>query len=337
MSQPPQNGWGQGSANGYGQDPDAGYGSSDAGQGYGQQGFGQDGSAGYGQASYEQQGYSQQGYDQQGYDQPAYEQQGYGQDPNAGYGQSSADGGFGASSPSFAPAFGGDASPQGGQEPPTKNGGRIAIFVCAGCAVLALLLVVVGGGIWLFTRDGGEPTGGGSTSQEESREAEESATDPDASEEESPAAGGGAGTQDDPYATGETFTLDDGEGGTLDVTIGDVNWDATDEVMQAYEFNTEPGEDEVYILIPVSVTYHGDGEADPFLLLYVEYATDGGNTFVSEGALTPNSAFDVGTLRDGGSGDWEEGMIIPRDQVESGKVVVSVLFDFDGEETWVQV
>ena len=47
-------------------------------------------------------------------------------------------------------------------------------------------------------------------------------TDPDASEEESPAAGGGAGTQDDPYATGETFTLDDGEGGTVDVTIGDV-------------------------------------------------------------------------------------------------------------------
>lgn len=139
MSQPPQNGWGQGSPDGYGQ------------QGYGQQ------QGGYGQ------------------------QPGYGQDPNGGFGQqpgySQLSPPAGPAAPTYPPASG------GGQEPPKGKGGRIAIFACVGCAVLALLIGIVGGGIWFFTRDAGDTrTGEETTTQEEP--SDEVTTEPDPFEEE---------------------------------------------------------------------------------------------------------------------------------------------------------
>ena len=361
MSQPPQNGWGQNPSD----DP---YGQQSADpQGYGQQSdYGQPG-GGQEQPGHDQQAFGQQGYDQQGFGQTSAEQPGYGQaSPNAGaygqqpgYGQPSPNaGGYGQDQPGFAPAFGAagtpGVAPQGGEPKKSK---KVPILICAGCAVLALLLVIVGGGIFLLTRGGDEPTSGGgaTTSQEETTAEEtteeseeptdEATTEEEATEEESEepteeesegSGGEGAGTQDAPYAVGETFTLEDGEGGTLDVTIGEVNWDATGAVMDTNEFNTEPGDDETYILVPVELTYHGDGTAEPFLALTVEYVAEG-NTYSDEGAVTPNSAWDAGTLHDGGSVEYDVGIIVPKDRVEVGMLQVDVLFNFSSEPVWVAV
>lgn len=321
MSQPPQNGWGSPqSGDPYGQNsPNGGYGQGQPSQDYGQ------------------------GHDQ-GYGQPDYGQdQGYGQpSPNGGYGQDA------AFAPSFGEAGGQGYAPQGAVP---KKSNKVPILICAGCAVLALLLIIVGGGIFLFTRDSDEPRSGGETTATETEDStdeptaeptdeptaeptEEQTEEPTEEPTEAPA-GEGEGTKDDPYAVGEMFTLDDGEGGTLDVTIGAINWDATDAMMEANQFNTEPGEGETFIIIPVEMTYHGDDTAEPFLSLMVDYVTNGGNTFSDEGSVTPNSAFDVGTLHDGGSGAWDIGIIIPEDQVKDGALQVDVLFNFTGEPVWV--
>lgn len=370
MSQPPQNGWGPNpSDDPYGQqsaDPQ-GYGQQSADpQGYGQQSdYGQPG-GGQEQPGHDQQAFGQQGYDQQGFGQTSAEQPGYGQaSPNAGaygqqpgYGQPSPNAGYGQDQPGFAPAFGAAGTPgvalQGGEPKKSK---KVPILICAGCAVLALLLVIVGGGIFLLTRGGDEPTSGGeatssqeeTTAEETTEESEEptdeATTEEEATEEESEepteeesegSGGEGAGTQDAPYAVGETFTLEDGEGGTLDVTIGEVNWDATGAVMDTNEFNTEPGDDETYILVPVELTYHGDGTAEPFLALTVEYVAEG-NTYSDDGAVTPNSAWDAGTLHDGGSVEYDVGIIVPKDRVEVGMLQVDVLFNFSSEPVWVAV
>lgn len=329
MSQPPQNPWAQPPS-------DDQYGASSANGAYGQ----------------EPQSYGQQGYDQQGYGQDAG-QGGYGQpSANAGYGQEAQD--FGQQS-SFAPAFGADGQQAYAQhaEPPKKST-KVPLLVCAGCAVLALIVIIVGTGIFLFTRDDGEPTGGGPTTEgttseetsgeETSEEAtteeatsEEATTEEATSEEATEASGDGQGTKDAPYAIGETFTLDDGSGGSLEVIIGEVDWDATDAVMEASSSNEDPGEGETYILVPVSLTYHGDGTAEPgYFSLTVDYVGESGNSFSDEGALTPQSWIGVGTLHDGGTGEWQYGIIIPEDQARTGSFTVSTLMNFTSDPVWVK-
>lgn len=323
MSQPPQNPWGQPPS-------DDQYGQQSANAGYGQ------GPPPYGQ----QQGYGEEGYGQQAYGQGspsgAYAQPspntGYGQDPQ-GWGQA----------PSSAPAFGADGQQSHAQhaEPPKKSS-KTPLLICAGCAVLALIVLLVGGGIFLFTRDGGEPTDDRTTSEQATTEDGEEPTEEDAtteeatSEEATEAAADGKGTKDAPYAIGEKFTVEDGEGGTLDVTIGEVNWDATDEVMGANEFNEEPGEGETYILVPVSMTYHGDGTSEPGFSLMVDYVTEGGNSYSDAGSVTPNSWLDVGTLHDGGTAEWEIGILIPADQAKNGHFTVSPLLNFSADPVWVK-
>lgn len=363
MSQPPQNGWGQPpSGEPYGQpSPNSGYGQGQGGYGQDQPGgYGQDQPGGYGQDQFGGNGQDQpSGY---GQDQPGgygQEQFGaYGQDQAGGYGQPSPNGGYGqqggfGQDASYAPAFGdtgGGFAPQG---PEKKGPGKLPFLICAGCALLALLLVIVGGGIFLFVRTGDEETGGGGdettqsepadeetseeptdepTSEDPTDEATEEQTSEEATDE---AAADDAGTQDDPYALGETFTLEDGEGGTLDVTIGEVNWDATDEVMKASGGNTEPGDDETYILVPVKLTYHGSGTAEPGFSMMVEYVSGAGNTYSDEYAVTPKDWVDVGSLHDGGTGEWQIGMIVPKDQVKDGAFTVQAMLDFTADPVWV--
>ncbi|WP_270408573.1 hypothetical protein [Brachybacterium paraconglomeratum] len=327
MSQPPQNPWGQPpSDDQYGQQ------SANGGHGQGPQPYGQQ--QGYGEG-YGQQGYSQ-GSPSGAYGQPS---------PNTGYGQDSR--GWGQA-PSAAPAFGADAQqPYAQHAEPPKKSSKTPLLICAGCAVLALIVLLVGGGIFLFTRDGGEPTDDRTTSEQATTEDGEEPTEEDATTEEATseeatteeateAAADGKGTKDAPYAIGEKFTVEDGEGGTLDVTIGDVNWDATDEVMGANEFNEEPGEGETYILVPVSMTYHGDGTSEPGFSLMVDYVTEGGNSYSDAGSVTPKSWIDVGTLHDGGTGEWEIGILIPADQAKNGHFAVSPLLNFSAEDVWVK-
>ncbi|MDN5820481.1 MAG: PT domain-containing protein [Brachybacterium sp.] len=314
MSQPPQNGWGQQPPSG---DP---YGPSSANGGYGAQG------------------------------QPPH---GFGA---PGTGPTSANGGYGqdgAFAPSFGDGGGQGVAPQGGAP---KTSYKVPLLVCAGCALLVLLLLVVGGGIFLFTRGGEEPAGGGETTTTEGGEdptdeptdepTEEPPEDPTDEPTEDPSddpteeptdqpAGDGAGTEDDPYALGQKFTLDDGEGGTLDVTIGEVNWDATDEVMDASSSNTAVSENQTYILVPVTVTYHGDDTAEPILLLTLDYHSEAGGTYTDDGALTPQSVIYTDTLNDGDSDTWDYGIIVPAAEIESGHFTVRALFDFSAEDSWV--
>src|SRR5699024_6400220 len=163
---------------------------------------------------------------------------------------------------------------------------------------------------------------------------DDAAEEPSDDAAEEPAADGG-GTKDSPYALGETFTSEDADGGTLDVTLGEVDWDATDAVMEANEFNTEPEDGETYILVPIEVTYHGDDSFEPGFSLSVEYVSDKGNSYSDAGAITPDSRIDVGTVYDGGTAAWSDGILSPQDQVDSGSFTVQALLDFTGDKVWV--
>lgn len=340
MSQPPQDQWGQQSGEPYGQDPNQ---NPDPNQG-------QDPNAGWGQPSPDA-GYGQ---DQAGYGQPS-PNAGYGQD-QAGYGQPSPNAGYGQPSANdYAPGFGADGQPAGDiQQGGKKPGSKLPLLICAGCGVLALLLGLIGGGIFLFTRDGGEPTGGTTTTQEEattepggdesSEPGGDETTEPvgDESSEpggeetsEAPAASGDKGTRDNPYAVDEKFTMPDGESGEVEVSFGAVNWDATAEIKEENQFNEDPGEGEVHIMVPVTITYHGPDSVSPSFLLSIDYVADSGNSFTQASLVVPNGSLDQGELYDGGSTTYNVPFTVPADTVQKGKFNVSVLFDFSGEEVWV--
>ncbi|QNN82396.1 hypothetical protein H3H54_15530 [Brachybacterium sp. Z12] len=236
-----------------------------------------------------------------------------------------------------------------------KKSNKVPILICAGCAVLALLLISVGAGIFLFTRDGGEPVGDGpetittepdepETDDPETDEpttdeptTEEPTTDEPTTDEPTDEPSAGKGSQDAPYAVGQTFTIDDEAGGTLDITVGEIDWDATEAVMGRSAENPEPGDGEVYILVPVTVTYHGDSTQEPMLLLWVDYLSDAGGSYEDAIAVTPNTVFEKGTMRDGDTEDWEYGIIVPEDEVQAGSVSVRAFLDFSNNPTWVRV
>src|SRR5699024_3828565 len=200
--------------------PDQPYGQSSPNGGYGD--YGQSQQDGYGQPS------------------PAEGYGGYGQDPSA-------------ASPSFGPSFG-ETEPAA---PEKKNTTKIAVIVCAGCAVLALIVASIGGGIFLFTRDGGESTGGAATTQEEP-------------EEDEPAEG-----------------------------------DATEAIMDANQFNDEPGDGETYILVPVTVTYSGSESVSPSFLLSVSYVAGTGNSYREASAVAPNDSIHTNEIYDGGTEEFD--------------------------------
>lgn len=315
MSQPPQDGWGPGQ-------PEPPYGQSSPNSGYGD--------------------YPPAQPDGYGHPSPSEGYGGYGQDPSA-------------ASPGSGPAFGG----AGPSAPEKKSNVKIPIIICAGCAVLALIVAIIGGGIFLFTRDGGETTGAPATTQEdpadedpaeedpaegepaedepaEDEPAEEDQTDEDPAEEDSPDAGGdGEGARDNPYAAGEPFTLDDGEGGEIEVTLDEVDWDATDAIMEANQFNDEPEDDETYIMVPVTVSYSGPDSVSPSFTLSVSYVAGSGNSYRMDSAVTPRPAIDTNDIYDGGSEEFDMPFLVPEDDVEDGAFTVSALLDFEAEEVWV--
>ena len=350
MSQPPQDQWGQQSGEPYGQDPNQ---NPDPNQG-------QDPNAGWGQPS-PNAGYGQ---DQPGYGQPSpnagygQDQPGYGQDQYGNYGQASPNAGYGQPSANdYGAGFGPDGQPAGDiQQGGKKPGSKLPLLICAGCAVLALLLGLVGGGIFLFTRDGGEPTGGGTTTtepggdettepggdettepggDETTEPGGDETTEPGGDETTEPAGDGDKGTRDNPYAVDEKFTMPDGEGGEVEVSFGAVNWDATAEIKEENQFNEDPGEGEVHIMVPVTITYHGPDSVSPSFLLSIDYVADSGNSFSQASLVVPNGSLDQGELYDGGTATYNLPFTIPADTVQKGKFNVSVLLDFSGEEVWV--
>ncbi|MGP5056833.1 hypothetical protein ACTXJ3_17355 [Brachybacterium paraconglomeratum] len=326
MSQPPQNPWGQPpSDDQYGQQ------SANGGHGQGPQPYGQQ--QGYGEG-YGQQGYSQ-GSPSGAYGQPS---------PNTGYGQDSQ--GWGQA-PSAAPAFGADGQqPYAQHAEPPKKSSKTPLLICAGCAVLALIVLLVGGGIFLFTRDGGEPTDDRTTSEQATTEDGEEPTEEDATTEEatseeatteeatseeatSAASSGGQ------HAIGETFTVG-AEGTTVDVTVGEVNWDATEEVVgMAYAENPEPAAGNRYITVPLTMTYHGAEETVGGLLVIPTYVSGSGAEIETSSALAPEYEGFIATVNDGDTVSYEVVFEIPDAEAESGHFAIVPFSDLFAEPTTV--
>ncbi|EWS80485.1 hypothetical protein BF93_03565 [Brachybacterium phenoliresistens] len=243
------------------------------------------------------------GYDPQDWSQASYEA------PAPGYGGAAP-----------APQYTAAPLPPGGPAPQASQGGGKgklwALIGCGGCGVLAVLLVIILVIVIALS-------GLGSTDE-----------DPE------PIAVGTSegevvhGTSEDPLPMGTTLPVAV-DGGTLEVTLGEVTWDATAALQEVSPSLTPAEAGNQYILVTVDYTYHGSGETDPAWDSSISFTAADGQAYVMAPAVTENSILDVATLTDGQSTVWDVAFEIPADAVGTGSFEVFSLDDFEEPSFYV--
>ena len=226
-------------------------------------------------------------------------------------------------------AAGGMQPPTGGWQPNAAapagsgNGSKPLTqqwWFWTGIAAVVVVVLVIGG-IFLFKGDSSESDNkADSTSSSEPNHQKKSAPDSDkkssdSDETDSPdpkktgksgSNGPGSSEKDpiDPKAGAITLNAgkyDDDPKASVDVTFGDVEWNANESikaVTNQYSYK-EPPAGKVYIRVPVEITYHGQGQFDGYDLK-IGFTHDG-NTAESELLIGGESLFSRQSMpRDGG-------------------------------------
>lgn len=123
-----------------------------------------------------------------------------------------------------------------------------------------------------------------------------------------------AGSRDNPVPLGTIASFED-----WDVSIDEVKLNATEEVMSANDFNSEP-ENGQYALITFTFTYTGEGEGNAmFAFKAVLVGSDARQYETYECmAVTPNSMSDAPTLEQGGTFTGSECFDVPPDVLDDG-------------------
>lgn len=129
-----------------------------------------------------------------------------------------------------------------------------------------------------------------------------------------------AGTRANPNPLGSTITNDD-----WSVTIHGVDLDATAKVLAENQFNDEPADGSVYILVDVTATYLGDDAQGETPWVSVDYVTSGGNTISGTDALAvaPDQFDSFQTLYNGASVRGNFVLEIPSEGATEGVLAVS--------------
>lgn len=230
--------------------------------------------------------------------------------------------------------------PQGeaGGKPGLGKGPILAIVGC-GLLVLVLLLSLVGFfGVRALMGDGDDeqpatsqeepPADEGSTEPEETTRAEET-TEPDEAsvepeESPEPAEEAAPAGEADAVPKGTVITLEDPNGfaGSLDIAIGDVDWDATEWVNEQNSHNPQPTDQGRYIMVQAEVTYHGPDAFNSFAFVPLDYVAADGTPYEDAGVVTPDTTATL-NLQDGQSGTLHSVFMIPADVPEGGHFVVS--------------
>ena len=210
------------------------------------------------------------------------------------------------------------AGPGNGSKPLTQQW-----WFWTGIAAVVVVALVIGG-IFMFKGDSSDSdTKADSTSSSEPTHQKKSdpdskkkTSDPDETDSPAPKKttktsnpnnnGPGLSEKDpiDPKAGAITLNAgkyDDDPNASVDVTFGDVEWNANESVKAAtsqYSYK-EPPAGKVYIRVPVEITYHGQGQFDEYDLK-IGFTHDG-NTAESEYLVGGQSLFSRQSMpRDGG-------------------------------------
>lgn len=124
---------------------------------------------------------------------------------------------------------------------------------------------------------------------------------------------------------------------TVEIQFGAVEWDDTDKIKQAYKDDDyeegfkDPGSDNVYMRVPVTVTYHGKGQMSSGDIT-VDYVNNGNTTEATWDVSLLDDEFIMQDMpRDGGTVTGYFTYVIPKSDQKSGVFAVSGLSNYDQE------
>ncbi|MCS6711742.1 hypothetical protein JSY14_06800 [Brachybacterium sp. EF45031] len=227
--------------------------------------------------------------------------------------------------------------------PPTKKKGWIwALVGCGVCGLLSLIaLVLLLVGLGAFTSDGGEEraTSAPETSEPASSSPEEeSSSAPASSDPASSSSAPAAAPAGEVLPAGSEVTVEDMQGEKTTVQFGTVNWDATDEVMNAPGNNPEPPAGTVYVVVPATVTYQGGSQDTAIAALRVSASlqtADGSSASATDvEAFVEHSAFSE-PIPAGTPTEVNWVFAVPSDQAGKGTMEVQSLTNFNAEPVTV--
>ncbi|MCL3788831.1 hypothetical protein, partial [Actinomyces sp. 187325] len=234
-------------------------------------------------------------------------------------------------------------SPQGpGSTPVTRKWWFWAIIVVAVLALVGGLVAALMGG-----KDKDDPEPAPAPTSQQADPTSEPSDEPEPVASATTGASGGAtgstggcqqGTsQKCPGDLGsQSLTLkaseySDDPNATVDLTFGDVVWDGTEQARTGWEYGfEEPGQGNVYMRLPVTVTYHGEGQLNLYSLDF-KYVRDG-NTFTDEFIFSSDELTNQTAPYDGGSVTGYVTFKIPAEYAHSGAFAIS--FNYK-DEYWM--
>lgn len=246
-------------------------------------------------------------------------------------------------------------TPQQGQQDGKGGPGKGPILVAVGCGLLILVLLLALVGFFGVRALIGDDESGEQTSASEEEAPAEEGTDPeDDPAEQDPAEEATEAEPTEPEPTdeaapageenavprGTVVTLQelDHYEGTLDISVGDVQWDATDWVNEQNSHNPKPGDQEKYVMVQAEVTYHGPGEFSSSAFVPVDYVAEDGTPYEEAGVVTPDTMEKL-ALEDGESGTLHWVFLLPEDTPEGGHFVLVDSLPLDealDEGQWVE-
>lgn len=282
-------------------------------------------------------------------------------------GQSSANGQmppspqYGAGQP-FAATPPGSAQLPGSAQPPKR---RWPLWTALGCGLLALLVLfgIAGCAAILALRDddGGETSPTTTSAPEEDPSATEDEPTDEATEGEptedattggDPAASDGGGdepagddtaagapgtTWENPAPVGSSVMVPTEGGGTFEVTLGTPNWAADQVILEANSLNDPAPEGHVYVLIPATATYTGEGPEDYWLTVGTVYVDSTGTEHRDGAAVPPRLAIELPEFTEGSTGEFDLVFLIPESEVGKGTIGISSADIFADAQVYVQL
>lgn len=176
-----------------------------------------------------------------------------------------------------------------------------------------------------ITRGGG---GGGKTDSPKT-------TSPSTPSSSASTSSGGAGSSMSNPAEGQlTFHASkndyDDPNASLDVSVGDVKWNANDDVkstMSSYSYK-EPGANQVYIRVPVEITYHGKGQYEKYRFK-MDFVNNGTTTSAVESYSDKGELTQQAMPRDGGKATGYVTFLIDQSAVNQGVFAITTFTGVD--------
>lgn len=138
------------------------------------------------------------------------------------------------------------------------------------------------------------------------------------------------GTRSEPLAAGSTVTV-----GDWSVTVGATNLDASAEIAAENSFNDPPSDGHAFVMVPVDLTYLGEGSDTPWVSLSFTLVGGDGNVYDERCGVTPSSVRDISEMFNGASASGNVCAEVAESALEGAAWRITESFSFDDAEAWV--